>query len=93
MAYKLKFHPAAGSDFYKLTKRNKLLGKVIIDTHIKKILTNPYKIGIKKSGDLSNIYGYNFNFKGVSYRILYEIKSSTIRIMAAGVHDVAYRKS
>lgn len=92
MEYKLKFKSAAAKDLYKLTKKNKELGKVIINHKLPEILNNPL-MGRMKRGDLINIRSHDFNFKGVNYRILYEIDCNIVRIYATGIHDVAYRKA
>ncbi len=88
-----KFHPQAAKDLYKLTKRNKPLGKALLEVHIQKILQNPFRVGTKKRGDLSHVRGYDLVFHGTSYRILYVIHSDFVRFIAFGVHDVAYRRA
>lgn len=92
MGYKLKFRPAAAKDLYKLTKKNEELGALIINEKIPGLLSEPFK-GRKKKGKLSYIRSYDFNFRGDSYRILYEIEGNIVRIFAIGLHDVAYRKA
>jgi len=42
---------------------------------------------------LKNIRSWDFRFRDVTYRILYEMEELTVRIFAIGVHDVAYRKA
>lgn len=93
MEYKLKFHPAAAKDLFKLTRNNKVLGRIIVNDHLPKILDDPLNSGNRKRGDLSHIFGYNFNYQRVSYRILYQVESNTVRIVALGIHDVAYKKA
>jgi len=91
--YQLKFHPAAAKDLFKLAKNSKALGQIIIDNHLPKIVGDPLNAGRRKKGDLSHIFGYNFNYQRVSYRILYQVENDTVRIIALGVHDVAYKKA
>lgn len=93
MEYRLKFHPAAAKDLFKLTKKDKNLGKIIIDEHLSLIMKSPIDAGSRKRGDLSHIRGYNFRYKSINYRILYQVESDAIRIIALGIHDVAYRKA
>ncbi|MFH0787346.1 MAG: type II toxin-antitoxin system RelE/ParE family toxin [Pseudomonadota bacterium] len=92
MVFRLKFKPAASKDLYKIAKKNKELGANITNRIIPEILKNPLQ-GRMKQGDLKKIRSKDFYFKGVSYRILYEIEGEIIRIYAAGVHDVSYRKA
>ena len=49
--------------------------------------------GRPKHGDLKSIRSWDFTFRNVSYRILYEVDDLMVRIYAVGVHDVAYRKA
>jgi len=92
MEYILKFKPAAARDLYKLTKKNRDLGKIIINDHIPALLKNPLQ-GRPKQGDLKSIRSWDFNLRDAAYRILYALEEPIIRIMAIGVHDVAYRKA
>ena len=92
MAYTLKFKAAAARDLYKLTKKNRDLGKLIVNEHLPALLKNPLQ-GRPKQGDLKNIRSWDFNFRDVTYRILYELTELAVRIFAIGVHDVAYRKA
>jgi len=91
MGYKLRFRPAAAKDLYKLTKKNKELGALVVNEKIPNLLSDPFK-GRKKKGDLSHIRSYDFNFGESAYRILYEVKGDIVRIFATGLHDVSYRK-
>jgi len=93
MPWNSKFHPQAAKDLYKLTKKNKPLGKALIETHIPRILGNPFHAGCRKQGPLSHIWGYDFAFHGASYRILFIIHKDFVRFIAFGIHDVAYRKA
>ena len=92
MGFHLKFKPAAAKDLYKLAKKNKRLGAIIANQVIPEILKNPLQ-GRMKQGDLKKIRSKDFDLKGASYRILYEIEGKIIRIYAVGVHDVSYRKA
>ena len=76
MQYSLKFKTAAARDLYKLTKKNRDLGKLIVNEHFPALLKNPL-LGHLKQGDLKNIRSWDFNFRDVTYRILYELDEST----------------
>ncbi len=93
MSKNFKFHPQAAKDLYKLAKKDKPLGKIILDTHIPRILSNPFQTGRKKHGMLSCVRGYEFAFQGKSYRILYTVHKDIVRFIAFGIHDIAYRKA
>ncbi len=93
MPWVSKLHPQAAKDLFKLVKKNKALGRAILDVHIPVILRDPYLAGVRKRGVLSHVWGYNLSFSGVSYRILYAIQPDSVRFIAFGVHDVAYRKA
>ena len=88
----LKFKAAAARDLYKLTKKNRDLAKLIVNEQIPDLLKEPLK-GRMKQGNLKNIPSWDFNFRDVTYRILYELEEPIVRIIAIGVHDVAYRKA
>jgi mRNA-degrading endonuclease RelE of RelBE toxin-antitoxin system len=92
MAFRLKFKPGASKDLYKLSKKNKELGALITNRIIPQIVKNPLQ-GRMKQGDLKKIRSKDFDFKGASYRILYEIEDEIIRIFAIGIYDVSYRKA
>jgi mRNA-degrading endonuclease RelE of RelBE toxin-antitoxin system len=92
MDYHLKFKAAAARDLYKLTKKNKELAKLIVNEQIPALLKQPIQ-GRPKQGDLKNIRSWDFNFRDVTFRILYELEGPAVRIIAIGVHDVAYRKA
>jgi mRNA-degrading endonuclease RelE of RelBE toxin-antitoxin system len=92
MEYNLTFKTAAAKDLYKLTKKNRELGKLIVLEQIPELMRNPLK-GRLKQGDLKDIRSWDFVFRDVAYRILYQVDGATVRIYAVGAHDVAYRKA
>ena len=92
MDYNLKFKAAAARDLYKLTKKNRELAKLIVNEQIPALLKQPIQ-GRLKQADLKNIRSWDFSFRDVTYRILYELEGPTVRIIAIGAHDVAYRKA
>jgi mRNA-degrading endonuclease RelE of RelBE toxin-antitoxin system len=92
MPFQLKLKQAAAKDLYKLVKKNKILGRVIINHLLPELAGNPFQ-GKMKPGDLSRFRSWDFNFKGPAYRILYEIEGEVVRIFAIGIHDVSYRKA
>jgi mRNA-degrading endonuclease RelE of RelBE toxin-antitoxin system len=91
--HQIHLNPQAAKDLYKLATRNKPLGRALIETHIPRILHNPYHAGGKKQGALSHVWGYDLSFNGACYRILYLIQKDFVRFIAFGTHDVAYRKA
>ena len=92
MEYSLKFKAAAARDLYKLAKKNRELGRLIVNEQIPALLKNPLR-GRLKQGDLKNIRSWDFSLRDVTYRILYDLEGATVKIIAIGVHDVAYRKA
>jgi mRNA-degrading endonuclease RelE of RelBE toxin-antitoxin system len=92
MPFQLKLKQAAAKDLYKLVKKNKILGRMIIDQVLPELIDNPFQ-GKMKIGDLSRFRSWDFNFKGTAHRILYEIEGEVVRIFAIGIHDVSYRKA
>ena len=80
-------------NFLKKLKDKKL--KELFKDAIEKISENP-QVGQVKTGDLSGIYAYGFNYNKISYRIAYKVEVNddgtlTIIIMA-GVHENFYKK-
>jgi mRNA-degrading endonuclease RelE of RelBE toxin-antitoxin system len=92
VAFRLTFKPAAAKDLYKIARRNKELGALLTNRIIPEILKKPF-LGRMKQGDLKKFRSKDLDFKGISYRIVYEIEDKTVRIYAIGVHDVSYRKA
>ena len=92
MEYRMTFKAAAAKDLYKLTKKNRELGELIVLEQIPELMQNPLK-GRLKQGDLKDIRSRDFGFREVTYRILYKVDGATVRIYAIGAHDVAYRKA
>ena len=71
MEYILKFKAAAAWDLYKLTKKDRDLGNLIVNEHLPALMRTPLK-GHPKNGDLKRIRSWDFTFRNISYRILYE---------------------
>ena len=92
MPFQLKLKQAAAKDLYKLVKKNKSLGRVIINQVLPEMVDKPFQ-GKMKQGDLSRFRSWDFNFKGTAYRVLYELEGDLVRIFAIGIHDVSYRKA
>jgi len=92
MEYHLTFKAAAAKDLYKLTKKNRELGNLLVHEQIPELMQNPLK-GRLKQGDLKGIRSWDFGFRDVTYRILYQVDGATVKIYAVGAHDVAYRKA
>ena len=86
------FLPPARNFLKKLKDKNL---KKLFEEAIKNISENP-QIGKVKTGDLSGIYAYGFNYNKIAYRIAYKVEVNddgtlTIIIMA-GVHENFYKK-
>lgn len=84
--------PPAKNFLKKLKDKNL---KELFKDAIEKISENP-QVGQIKTGDLSGIYAYGFNYNKISYRIAYKVEVNddgtlTIIIMA-GVHENFYKK-
>ena len=84
--------PPAKNFLKKLKDKNL---KELFKDAIEKIAENP-EVGQVKTGDLSGIYAYGFNYQKISYRIAYKIEVNddgtlTIIIMA-GIHENFYKK-
>lgn len=83
--------PPAKNFLKKLKDKNL---KDLFKDAIEKISENP-QVGQVKTGDLSGIYAYGFNYNKTSYRIAYKVEVNddgtlTIIIMA-GVHENFYK--
>jgi len=86
------FLPPARNFLKKLKDKNL---KKLFEDAIKNIAENP-EVGQVKTGDLSGIYAYGFNYNKIAYRIAYKVEVNddgtlTIIIMA-GVHENFYKK-
>ena len=86
------FLPPARNFLKKLKDKNL---KKLFEDAIKNISENP-EVGQVKTGDLSGIYAYGFNYNKIAYRIAYKVEVNedgtlTIIIMA-GVHENFYKK-
>ena len=86
------FLPPARNFLKKLKDKNL---KKLFEDAIKNIAENP-EVGQVKTGDLSGIYAYGFNYNKITYRIAYKVEVNddgtlTIIIMA-GVHENFYKK-
>lgn len=84
--------PPAKNFLKKLKDKNL---KELFKKAIEKISENP-EVGQVKTGDLSGIYAYGFNYNKISYRIAYKVEVNddgtlTIIIMT-GVHENFYKK-
>ena len=86
------FLPPARNFLKKLKDKNL---KKLFEDAIKNIAENP-EIGQVKTGDLSGIYAYGFNYNKIAYRIAYKVEvnddGTLTRIIMAGVHENFYKK-
>ena len=95
MAYDLAFRESAVDDLGKLVKHNPALAVQLIVEHFPAIARDPKGSGEKKQGELSHVRAYPFSFRGVAYRVVYEVDEprQRVAIVAVGLHDVAYRRA
>ncbi|MBI2864136.1 MAG: type II toxin-antitoxin system RelE/ParE family toxin [Chloroflexi bacterium] len=95
MACDLEFLTSAVDDLGKLIKHNPTLAVRLIAEHIPLIAKDPIGVGERKKGDLSHVRAYGFSFRGVPYRIVFEVDDArqSVCIVAIGVHDTAYRRA
>jgi mRNA-degrading endonuclease RelE of RelBE toxin-antitoxin system len=95
MAFDLTFVSSAVDDLAKLIKHNPQLAVQIITEHLPAIVRDPKAVGEKKQGELARVRAYGFAFRGVAYRIVYEVEDEahSVTFIAFGVHDAAYRRA
>jgi len=72
MSYRDEYHPKVKSDLKKLDRH---VITEIFNTHIEKILREPYT-GEKLHGDLEGVFSYHFRKDKVDYRIAYLIEET-----------------
>src|SRR5690554_3467726 len=91
--YSLKKSPAAKRYLKKIKDKNL---QQLFKEAIEEICKDPYGAGRKKTGDLSEIYGYDFQYKGVSYRVAYVIQKdedgNVVIIVLAGTREQFYKE-
>jgi mRNA-degrading endonuclease RelE of RelBE toxin-antitoxin system len=95
VAHDLTFLQAAVDDLDKLVKHNPALAVQLIVEHFPAIARDPKGSGEKKQGELSHVRAYPFTFRGVAYRVVYEVDEprQRVAVVAIGLHDVAYRRA
>lgn len=76
--------------FYKTIKKYSIKQKVILDNVINEIILNP-KIGVKKKGELSDIFVYKFKIEKQENLLAYSFDKKTRRLIAIGIHENFYR--
>lgn len=64
--------------------------KLVINTVIKKIITNP-EIGESKRGDLAGVFVYKFKLDNQELLLAYEWDPTLRLFLALGVHENFYR--
>jgi mRNA-degrading endonuclease RelE of RelBE toxin-antitoxin system len=91
----LTFLRSAVDDLAKLIKHKPQLAVQIISEHVPTIARDPKAVSEKKQGDLARVRAYGFTFRGVAYRIVFEIEdeAQSVTFIAFGVHDAAYRRA
>lgn len=72
MSYKDEYHLKIKSDLKKL---DKAVAREIYNTHLDKILIDPYN-NEKLHGDMENVFSYHFRKNKVDYRIAYSVDDS-----------------
>lgn len=78
--------------FFKKIKEKPL--KKAYKNALNDISVNPY-IGQPKRGDLSGIYGFDVNYKGINYEIAYtisEINGKKVVVLLAGTRENFYEE-
>jgi mRNA-degrading endonuclease RelE of RelBE toxin-antitoxin system len=81
------------STAHRLTKKFPKDIRQAIVHHTKGLATKPHA-GKKLKGGFSFLYSYHFNYKGVSYRVIYEVsqKKQQVLIRLASSLENVYRK-
>ena len=88
--YQVHIIKAVRKDFKKLSKE---AASKIVNLGLPKISENPYA-GLLLSGKFRNYWKYVFGYKGVSYRIVYQISKNenVILIIAIGPREKFYER-
>ena len=88
--YQIHTLKAVRKDLKKLSKDATVK---IVNYYLSKLSNNP-NLGILLSGRFSNYRKYSFNFKGASYRIIYQIsrQEKIILIIAIGSREKFYER-
>ena len=73
----------------KVKKLNKT-EKTVLDTEIKKIITQP-EIGIEKKGDLRGIFIHKFKIKSTQHLLAYRFTKESLELIMLGPHENYYR--
>jgi len=90
LQFNLEAHKAVKKDLKKLSS---LAAKEIVNSVFPKICQNPF-IGISLTGPLKGYFKFVSHFRGVSYRIIYQIyfQEKVIFIIAVGPRERFYEK-
>lgn len=88
--FRLEAHSAIKKDLKKISP---LATKEIVNKIFPEIVDNPF-IGIQLVGHLKDYFKFVFHFKGVSYRIIYQIyiKEKMVFIIAVGPRGDFYER-
>ena len=76
--------------FEKKVKKFSKNEKKILDTEIKKILSDPF-IGQEKKGDLRGVHVHKFKIYTVQYLLAYRFVKETVELIMIGPHENYYR--
>jgi len=89
MPYKDEYHPKIKGDLKKLDKP---VVKDIFDTHIDRILLDPYNAGEALHGSLAGISSYHFTQNKVGYRIAFAVReeAKAVYIIMIGKRENFY---
>ena len=95
MSYDFQFTSSAVEDLNALIKHNPSLAVQLITDHIPAIARDPKAAGEKKKGELASLRARGFTFRGVAYRVVYEVDDERhmATFVALGIHDEAYRRA
>ncbi len=90
MSYFVFYTSASKKDLKNLSKETV---KGIIENHLQILSINPY-VGEKLSNPFKNCWKYAFTYKGIDYRIIYQIfkKELKIIIILIGSRENIYKK-
>ena len=89
--YEIELHPKAEKELKNVDKQ---LRNEILQTHLPKISSDPFSIGIPLSGSLRDFKKYVFSYHGTSYRIIFEVvkQHHKVFILMVGPREGLYAR-
>ena len=76
--------------FAKKVKKLSKKDKQKLDQQIKNIISNPF-LGVRKKGELKNVYVHKFKLNKVEHLIAYRISKDLLELILLGPHENYYR--